>query len=43
MSKNTTITRRQFADEDKRIKQLRKQGKSEAFIKSWLRGWRSVK
>ncbi len=37
-----TITRKQFADEDRRIKQLRKQGYTERFIKSWLRGWRMV-
>jgi len=37
-----TITRKQFAEEDRRIKSLRKQGWSESDIKSWLRGWRQV-
>jgi len=37
------MTRKQFAEEERRIKRLRKQGKAEAFIKSWLRGWRSAK
>jgi len=32
-----------FAEEERRIKQLRKEGRSEQFIKSWLRGWRMVK
>jgi len=41
MSKrNTKITRQQFAEEGRRIKKLKQQGKSAAFIKGWLRGWR---
>jgi hypothetical protein len=36
------ITRKQFAEEDRRIKQLRDAGHTEQFIKSWLRGWRMV-
>ena len=39
------ITRKQFADEERRIKQLRKQGWTDHYpnggIKSWLRGWRA--
>jgi len=34
------ITRKQFAEEAKRIKSLRKQGFTDDQIKSWLRGWR---
>jgi hypothetical protein len=36
------ITRKDLLEEQRRIKQLRKQGKSERFIKGWLRGWRLV-
>lgn len=36
------ITRKQFREEERRIKELRKQGKSDAWIKGWLRGWRTV-
>jgi hypothetical protein len=36
------ITRKKFREEERRIKALRKQGKSERFIKGWLRGWRLV-
>lgn len=35
------MTRKQFAEENRRIKQLRKKY-SENFIKSWLIGWRKV-
>jgi len=31
-----------FKEEEKRMRQYRKQGKSEAWLKGWLRGWRSV-
>ena len=37
-----TPTRKQFRDEERRIKALRNQGWSEANIKGWLRGWRLV-
>jgi hypothetical protein len=36
------LTRKDFAEEDRRIKRLRKQGHTEQFIKGWLRGWRLV-
>jgi len=32
-----------FKEEDRRMKKLRREGYSEQFIKSWLRGWRMVK
>jgi hypothetical protein len=34
------ITKKQFAEENRRIKKLRKQGWTDDQIKSWLRGWR---
>ena len=37
------MTRRELLEEERRIKRLRKEGRSEQFIKSWLRGWRMVK
>lgn len=37
------ITRKQFAEEKRRMKLLRRDGYTEQFIKSWLRGWRMVK
>ena len=36
------ITKREFADEERRIRKLRREGKDKRFIKSWLRGWRSA-
>lgn len=36
------ITRKQFREEERRIKALKKAGKSDAWIKGWLRGWRTV-
>lgn len=36
------ITRKQLKDEERRIMRLRKEGATEQFIKSWLRGWRMV-
>jgi len=36
------ITRDQFKEEDRRIAQLKRDGKSADFIKSWLKGWRMV-
>ena len=36
------MTRKQFAEENRRMKQLRKQGWTESQIKGWLRGWRLV-
>lgn len=38
-----SITRKQFAEEERRMKQLRREGRTEQFIKSWLRGWRMVR
>ena len=37
------ITQKQFAEEERRIRKLRKQGHTEQFIKSWLRGWRMIR
>ena len=36
------MTRKQLQDESRRIRQLRKQGRSKDFINSWLKGWRLV-
>ena len=36
-------TRKQLAIESKRIRQLKKQGYDDRFIKSWLKGWRQVR
>jgi hypothetical protein len=36
------MKRKDLNEETRRIKKLRKQGKTEQYIKSWLRGWRSV-
>lgn len=36
------ITKQQFAEEERRIRQWRRAGKSDAWIKGWLRGWRLV-
>ena len=38
-----TPTKKQFAEEERRMKLLRREGYAEQFIKSWLRGWRMVK
>ena len=35
-------TRKQLADETRRIKKLEKQGYDAKYIKSWLRGWRQI-
>lgn len=37
------MTRRELLEEERRIRQLRKEGRTEQFIKGWLRGWRMVK
>ncbi len=34
--------KRDFKEEDRRIKRFRKEGYREDFIKSWLRKWREV-
>ena len=34
------ITRKQFAEENRRMKSLKKQGWTADQLKSWLRGWR---
>ncbi len=34
------ITRAQFAEEERRMKRLRKQGWTKDMIKNWLKGWR---
>jgi len=36
------MNRKQLNEETCRIKQLRREGHTEQFIKSWLRGWRMV-
>ena len=36
------ITREEFAEEDRRIKQLRRDGYDERFIKGWRKKWREV-
>jgi hypothetical protein len=36
------ITRKQFAEEERRIRQHRKAGKPEHWIAGWLRKWREV-
>jgi hypothetical protein len=36
------ITKKEFAEEERRMKKLRKDGKTEDWIKGWLRGWRQV-
>lgn len=36
------ITRAEFAEENRRIKKLRSAGKTDHYIKGWLRGWRAV-
>jgi len=36
------ISRKQFAEENRRMKELRRNGATEQFIKSWLRGWRML-
>ena len=36
------MNRKELRDEQRRINRYRKQGKSEHWIKSWLRGWRLV-
>ena len=36
------ISRKEFAEEERRIRQLKKAGWNDWQIKSWLRGWRAV-
>lgn len=37
------ITRKEFADEERRMKALRKQGKDDRFVQSWLRAYRRTR
>lgn len=37
-----TITRQEFADEGRRIRAYKKAGKSDDWIKGWLRKWREA-
>ena len=36
------LSRKDFLEEEKCIRRLRKEGKPEHYIKSWIRGWRQV-
>ncbi len=36
------LTRKQLLEEERRIRRYRNQGKTDAWIKGWLRGWRLV-